>query len=160
MPSCAESPPGSFAASARTTPCNPLRWFTRSTRLIDQREVDWQGRAHFLGVAARVMRRVLVDHARRHNALKRGDGAPCVSIDEATEIASTEGTPILLLDLALARLEKADPELARIVELRAFGGLTIEEAALVLDISPATAKRDWRTARAWLNRELTADPRS
>lgn len=129
-------------------------------RLIDQREVDWQGRAHFLGVAARVMRRVLVDHARRHGAQKRGDGAPCVSIDEATEVASPEGTPILLLDLALARLEKADPDLAKIVELRAFGGLTIEEAAHVLDVSPTTAKRDWRTARAWLNRELAADTRS
>jgi len=122
-------------------------------RLVDQRQVDWQGRAHFFGVAARVMRRILVDHARRHRARKRGAGARCVSIDEAKEVATSE-MPILALDHALDRLQGVDPELARLVELRAFGGLTIEEAAHVLEVSPSTAKRDWRTARAWLNREL------
>lgn len=124
-------------------------------RLVDQREVDWQNRAHFLGVAARVMRRILVDHARRHGARKRGDGVQRVSIDDAAELAAAQDMPVLALDLALARLETIDPELAKIVELRAFGGLTIEESAHVLKVSPSTAKRDWRTAKAWLNRELS-----
>ena len=123
-------------------------------RLVGQREVDWQNRAHFFGVAAQVMRRILVDHARRHDASKRGDGVRCVSIDEAKDVAAADEMPILALDQALGRLEKVDAELAKIVELRAFGGLTIDEAAHVLSVSPSTAKRDWRTAKAWLNREL------
>ena len=127
-------------------------------RLVDQRKVDWRDRAHFLGVAARVMRRILVDHARRHGARKRGDGVRCVSIDEAREVASNE-MPILPLDRALSRLEKIDPDLAKVVELRAFGGLTIEQAAQVLNVSPSTAKRDWRTAKAWLTRELGSEVR-
>ena len=128
-------------------------------RLVDQRQVDWQNRAHFLGVAARVMRRILVDHARRHRATKRGEGVRCVSIDEAKDVAEPNEMPVLALDHALDRLETVDAELARIVELRAFGGLTIEEAAHVLNVSPSTAKRDWRTAKAWLNRELGAEGR-
>jgi RNA polymerase sigma factor (TIGR02999 family) len=123
-------------------------------RIVDQRQVDWHNRAHFFGVAANVMRRILVDHARRRKAGKRGDGAPCLSIDDAQEVPASNGMPILALDHALARLQKLDPELARVVELRAFGGLTIEEAAQVLEVSPSTAKRDWRTAKAWLIREL------
>ena len=123
-------------------------------RIVDQRQVDWQNRAHFFGVAAQVMRRILVDHARRRKAGKRGEGAPCVSIDDAQEIPASNAMPILSLDHALDRLQKIDPELARVVELRAFGGLTIEEAAYVLEVSPSTAKRDWRTAKAWLSREL------
>jgi len=126
-------------------------------RLVDQRQVDWQDRAHFLGVAAQTMRRILVDHARRHDARKRGDGVQCVSIDDAREIAASQEMPLLALDHALDRLSALDPELARIVELRAFGGLTIEEAAHVLKVSPSTAKREWRTAKAWLNRELGGD---
>jgi RNA polymerase sigma factor (TIGR02999 family) len=123
-------------------------------RMVDQRRVDWQNRAHFFGVAAQVMRRILVDHARRHHAGKRGAGVRCVSVDDAKEVAASNEMPILALDDALDRLQKVDPELARIVELRAFGGLTIEEAAQVLKVSPSTAKRDWRTAKAWLAREL------
>lgn len=123
-------------------------------RIIDQRRVDWQNRAHFFGVAAQVMRRILVDHARRHRAGKRGEGVRCVSIDDAQEVPSSSEIPILALDHALDRLENFDPELAKIVELRAFGGLTIEEAAHVLEVSPSTVKRDWRTAKAWLAREL------
>ena len=122
-------------------------------RLVDQRRVDWQGRAHFLGVAAQTMRRILVDHARRRDAGKRGDGVQCVSIDEA-RLAAPGEIPLLALDDALSRLESVDPNLARIIELRAFGGLTIEDAAHVLKVSPSTVKRDWRTAKAWLNREL------
>jgi RNA polymerase sigma factor (TIGR02999 family) len=129
-------------------------------RLIDQREVDLHSRAHFFGVAAGVMRRILVDSARRRSARKRGDGVRCVSIDEAHDVAASSEVPILELDDALGRLEKVDPDLARIVELRAFGGLTIDEAAHVLKVSPSTAKREWRTARAWLNRELGFDARA
>ena len=123
-------------------------------RLVDQRQVDWQNRAHFFGVAANVMRRILVDHARRRSASKRGEGVSSVPIDEARDVAASDWMPVLALDQALDRLEKVDAELAKIVELRAFGGLTIEEAAQVLSVSPSTAKRDWRTAKAWLNREF------
>jgi RNA polymerase sigma factor (TIGR02999 family) len=126
-------------------------------RLVDQRQGDWQNRAHFFGVAAHVMRRLLVDHARRHRAGKRGEGVRCVSIDDAKEVAASNEIPILALGDALDRLEKIDTELAKIVELRAFGGLTIEEAAHVLKVSPSTAKRDWRTAKAWLTRELGSE---
>jgi RNA polymerase sigma factor (TIGR02999 family) len=128
-------------------------------RLVGQRQVDWDNRAHFFGVAAQVMRRILVDNARRRAANKRGEGVRCVSIDEAKGVAAANEIPILALDQALHGLEKMDSELARIVELRAFGGLTIEEAAHVLSVSPSTVKREWRTAKAWLNRELGAGVR-
>ena len=128
-------------------------------RLVDQRQAEWQNRAHFFGVAAQVMRRILVDHARRHSASKRGEGVRCVSIDEAKELAASNEIPILALHHALDRLEEVDSDLAKIVELRAFGGLTIEEAAHVLNVSPSTAKRDWRTAKAWLTRELGSEVR-
>jgi RNA polymerase sigma factor (TIGR02999 family) len=128
-------------------------------KLVDQRGVDWHNRAHFFGVAAKVMRRILVDHARRHDAKRRGDGVPRLSIEGANEPAAPDGISVLALDLALDRLASLDQELARIVELRAFGGLTIEEAACVLEVSPSTAKRGWRTAKAWLTRELGLDVR-
>jgi RNA polymerase sigma factor (TIGR02999 family) len=123
-------------------------------RLVDQRQVDWQNRAHFFGVAAQIMRRILVDHARRHTAGKRGEGVPSVSIEDVQDVPASNEMSILALDHALDRLAAIDSDLARIVELRAFGGLSIEEAAHVLKVSPSTAKRDWRTAKAWLNREL------
>lgn len=123
-------------------------------RLVEQRSVNFESRAHFFGVAAQVMRRVLVDHARRQAATKRGNGAQRVPLDAAAETAAVNQIPVLRLDHALGRLEKIDPDLARIVELRAFGGLTIDEAAHVLNVSPTTAKRDWRTAKAWLTNEL------
>jgi RNA polymerase sigma factor (TIGR02999 family) len=123
-------------------------------RLVEQRNVDWRSRAHFYGVAAQVMRRILVDHARRHGAAKRGDDAQRVPLEEVDEAATATEIPVLALDLALGRLERIDPSLAQIVQLRAFGGLTIAEAAHVLNVSPSTAKRDWRTAKAWLIREL------
>ncbi len=129
-------------------------------RLVDQRQVDWRSRAHFFGVAAQVMRRILVDNARRHNANKRGGGVQCVSIDEAADMAVTDDViSVLALDDALGRLETVDRGLAQIVELRAFGGLTVEEAAHVLKVSASTAKREWRTAKAWLSRELGAGKR-
>lgn len=127
-------------------------------KLVGQRHVDWQSRAHFFGVAAQIMRRILVDHARRHTAGKRGDGARPVSIDDAERVLASTAIPVLAFDYALDRLQMIDADLARIVELRAFGGLTIEEAAHVLDVSPSTAKREWRTAKAWLSRELGLEP--
>ena len=126
-------------------------------RLVDQRQVDWKHRAHFFGVAAQIMRRILVDHARRHAAGKRGDGVRCVSIDDAREFPAAGEIPILALDRALDRLAAIDAGLARVVELRAFGGLSVEEAAHILEISPSTVKRGWRTAKAWLNREIAQD---
>jgi RNA polymerase sigma factor (TIGR02999 family) len=129
-------------------------------RLIAQRQVDWRDRAHFYGVAAQVMRRILVDHARRHRAGKRGDGLPTVSIDQAVAASAPNAIPVLAFDHALDRLAELDQVLSRIVELRAFGGLTIEEAACVLNVSPTTAKREWRTAKAWLTRELGLGIRS
>jgi RNA polymerase sigma factor (TIGR02999 family) len=129
-------------------------------RLVDQRQVNWQGRAQFLSAAAHVMRRILVDHARRHAAIKRGDGVDSISIDEVTEAAAPREVPILALDHALDRLEAVDASLMKVVELRLFGGLTIEETAQVLDVSPSTAKRELRMAKAWLKRELGPDVRS
>ncbi len=126
-------------------------------RLVEQRNVDWQNRAHFFGVAAQVMRRILVDHARRHAARKRGDNPQRVPLEDIVDSSTTTEMPILVLDLALSKLERLDPALVRIVELRAFGGLTIEEAAHVLNVSASTVKRDWRTAKAWLTRELGDD---
>jgi RNA polymerase sigma factor (TIGR02999 family) len=126
-------------------------------RLVDQRQAGWHDRAHFFGVSAAMMRRILVDHARRRAAIKRGDGVRFVSIDVAQDVPSNE-IPILALDRALDGLQALDADLAKIVELRAFGGLTIEEAAHVLRVSVSTANRHWRTAKAWLNRELACDP--
>ena len=129
-------------------------------RLVDQRKADWRGRAHFFGVAAQVMRRILVDHARRRLAGKRGEGVHPVSIDQAVDTPGVNEIPILDLNDALDRLARLDAGLAQIVELRAFGGLTIDEAAHVLNVSPSTAKREWRTAKAWLTRELGAEERA
>jgi RNA polymerase sigma factor (TIGR02999 family) len=123
-------------------------------KLIDQRQVDWLNRAHFYGVASRVMRRLLVDHARRHNARKRGNGFEWVAIDEGLKVPAPERIPVLVMDDVLGRLEKLDRRLAHLVELRAFGGCTLEEAAEVLQVSKSTVKREWRTAKAWLSREL------
>lgn len=124
-------------------------------RLVNQRRVEWQNRAHFFGVSAQIMRRILVDHARRRHAGKRGDHAQHVTIDgAAVEAPARDEISVLELDRALERLQHVDAGLAQIVELRAFAGLTLEEAAIVMKVSPATAKREWRTAKAWLTREL------
>ena len=129
-------------------------------RLVNQRRVDWQNRAHFFGVSAQVMRRILVDHARRRNANKRGDDMQRVSIEAALNAPAPDEIPVLALDRALDMLQGLDRGLAQIVELRAFGGLTIEEAALVMKVSASTAKREWRTAKAWLTRELDGETRA
>jgi|SRR5579862_4502336 len=124
--------------------------------LIDQRQVDWRNRAHFLGVAAQVMRRVLLHHAESRNAAKREGYANRVSLDEALDCLEQQtAVDTLSLDAALEKLGAEDDRLARIVELRVFGGLTVEETAEVLSLSPATIQREWRVARLWLRRELS-----
>jgi RNA polymerase sigma factor (TIGR02999 family) len=128
-------------------------------RLVGQRQVDWRNRTHFFGVAAQVMRRVLVDHARRRHASKRGGEVERLSIDPAADTVAADETPILDLDRALQRLKEMDEALARIAELRVFGGLTVEEMAQLLNVSPSTVKRQWRVARAWLARELLPESR-
>jgi RNA polymerase sigma factor (TIGR02999 family) len=124
-------------------------------RLADHRNIDWQNRAHFFGVAAHAMRHVLVDHARSRDRLKRGGGALKVALDEAVDVADEEAAELVALDDALRSLAAFDERKARVVELRYFGGLTTEEAAEVLGESPATVERDWSAARAWLMRELS-----
>lgn len=126
-------------------------------RLVDQRSVNWQGRAHFFGIAAQSMRRILVDHARRRSAGKRSRDHQ-VTLDTAVAIAADSNTDeILAVHEALERLAEFDPRQAQLVELRYFAGFTIEEAADLLGISTATASRDWAVARAWLQRELAPD---
>ena len=125
-------------------------------RLVDQRETDWRSRAHFFGVAAKAMRSILVDHARAHRAAKRGAGATRLTLGQVGDVADRRAeVDVLDLDEALQRLGELDPEKVRLVELRYYVGLSIEEAAEVLEISPATVKRQWNTARAWLRRELS-----
>jgi RNA polymerase sigma factor (TIGR02999 family) len=123
-------------------------------KLVDQRAVKWQNRAHFFGIAAQAMRRILVDHARAHAANKRGGALRRVPLDDAMMIAGVADVDLLALDQALTRLAAMDPQQSRIVELRFFGGLTTEETAEVMHISPATIGREWRVAKAWLSAEL------
>jgi RNA polymerase sigma factor (TIGR02999 family) len=128
-------------------------------RLVDQELPQWQNRAHFFGVAAQLMRHILVDHARRRRAAKRGAGAPRLTLDPTIALAQEQEVNLVVLDDALNRLASLDPQQSRIVELRFFGGLSIAETAVALGISPATVKREWATARAWLQREMNKDPR-
>lgn len=129
-------------------------------KLIDQRNVQWQNRAHFFGIAAQMIRRLLVDHARTAKAAKRGGGVAALALDEALGVAEKRDMEIEALDDALEALAEVDPQQARIVELRFFTGLSIEETAEVLGISASTVKREWVVAKAWLFRQLsrTAGP--
>jgi RNA polymerase sigma factor (TIGR02999 family) len=140
-------------------------------RLINQKQVSWQGRAHFVGLASQLMRRILVDHARGRLSAKRGSGVKPVSLDqtgfalasaedaglEALALAADPDIDLASIDSALRRLEALDPEQGRLVELRFFGGLSIDETAEVMGISTATVKREWALARAWLRRELATE---
>ena len=128
-------------------------------RLVGQTRIDWLNRAQFFGTAAELMRRILVDHARERGSAKRGGAAMRVELDEALGAAEARDVDVLALDIALDRLERLDARQCRLVVLRFFGGLTIDEAAAVLDVSPATAKREWLTAKMWLRRELAAADR-
>jgi len=125
-------------------------------RLVDQRDVRWQNRAHFLGVAAQLMRRVLIDRARSRARAKRGGGTVRVSVSEAVAVAQ-QASDMLALDRALTGLSEMDPRKGRIVEMKFFGGLTTEEVAVVLDVTPRTIEREWRAAKAWLHRAVGDD---
>jgi len=125
-------------------------------RLVNQEGAEWQGRAHFFGVAGKAMRSILVDHARARGAAKRGAGAQRLSLGAVDAAAGPDvAVDVVALDEALSRLAALDPEQSRLVELRYFAGLGIEETAEVLGVSPATVKRQWRVTRAWLKRELS-----
>jgi RNA polymerase sigma-70 factor, ECF subfamily len=123
-------------------------------KLIEQRSVNWQSRAHFFGVCAQLMRRILIDHARGHTRDKRGGEQKKVTLDEAFVFSEEHADELLAVDDSLNRLAKIDPRQARVVELRFFGGLNVEEAAEVLGVSPKTIKRDWSVAKAWLYADL------
>lgn len=127
-------------------------------RLVDYKRMQWEDRAHFFAVSAQLMRRILVEHARRHN-LKRGGGVPHVSLEEAAEVGGYRSRDLAALDDALNELGRLDGRKVRVVEMRFFGGLSSEEAAEVLRVSPETVKRDWKLAKAWLLRELTGESR-
>jgi RNA polymerase sigma factor (TIGR02999 family) len=124
-------------------------------RLVDQKKVSWQNRAHFFGIAAQLMRRILVDHARAKHRAKRGGGDLRVTLDEATALMKTRAIDLVALDEALDRLAQIDEQQSKVVELRFFSGLNVEETAEALGISPATVKRDWSVAKAWLYREIS-----
>ena len=124
-------------------------------KLIDQRDVRWQNRGHFFAIAAQSMRRILVDHARTRRSAKRGGSASPVSLDEALVISNERSAQVVALDEALTELATVDERKSQIVELRFFGGLSIEETAEVLAVSPGTVMRDWTLAKAWLRREMT-----
>lgn len=128
-------------------------------RLVEYKRMQWKDRAHFFAVSSQAMRRILVEHARRHN-LKRGGNVQHVGLEEAATLGGGEDIDLVALDRALNGLARMDPRKAQIIEMRFFGGLSVEEAAEVLRISPITVKRDWRAARAWLYHELTGGTKS
>ena len=123
-------------------------------RLIDQRNTHWQNRAHFFGISAQLIRRILVDHARARKAGKRGGNAAKIQIDDSVAAHESQGLDLVVLDDCLKTLSGIDPQQARVIELRYFAGLTVEETAEVMHVSPTTVKREWRLARAWLHREI------
>ena len=125
-------------------------------RLVDQKNVRWQNRAHFYGIAAQMMRRILVDHVRKRRYQKRGGGGQRVSFDEAMIVSDERAGEVVALDDALKSLAEVDPRKSQLVELRFFGGLSIEETAEVLNVSPGTVMRDWTLAKAWLRRAVTS----
>jgi len=125
-------------------------------KLVDQREVSWQNRAHFFGVAAQLMRRILMDYAKSRQRIKRGGDVHKTSLDEALVVAEDRASDLVRIDEALTRLEALDARQAKVVELRFFGGLTVEETAEAIGVSAPTVKREWAMAKAWLHRELAA----
>ncbi len=129
-------------------------------KLLDQSRVDWQGRTHFFAVGAQAMRRILVDHARQHRAAKRGGGRQLIALDEKLLPGARRNEDLLAVDDAMAKLAQLDPQQARMVELRFFGGLTMAEVAEVLGMSKRSVEREWTMVRAWLRRELGDDETS
>ncbi len=126
-------------------------------RLLGTQRIDWQNRAHFFGVTAQVMRRILIDHARRRRYAKHGGEARQVSLENAAVMSRQRATELILLDEALTELARIDPRKSRVVELRYFGGLSLDETAEVLQISLMTVRREWRSAKAWLYKEVNRD---
>src|SRR2546423_2502412 len=126
-------------------------------RLVKRKSVRWQNRAHFFAVAAQVMRHILIDHAREHHYAKRGGDARKISLDQVTLMSPERAKELIALDEALEALARIDPRKSRIVELRYFGGMTIEEVAEVLKIAPVTVQREWRAAKAWLYKAVTSE---
>ena len=126
-------------------------------RLVDQKNVQWQNRAHFFAIAAQMMRRILVDYARSRNYAKRGGGARAISLDEGLIVSDARNEEVVNVHEALERLTEFDSRKGQIVELRFFGGLSIEETAEVLSVSPGTVMRDWTLAKAWLRREMSPE---
>ena len=126
-------------------------------RLVDQRKVQWQNRAHFFALSAQLMRRILLDHARRRHKAKRGGDAVRVSLDESAIVTGERDAQLIALDDALRRLEEVDERKSKVVELRFFGGLNIDETAEAMRISPATVRREWSMAKAWLYREISGE---
>jgi RNA polymerase sigma factor (TIGR02999 family) len=126
-------------------------------RLVDQKEVHWQSRAHFFGVAAQMMRRVLIDHAKSHRRAKRGGGLLKLDLDQAAGLSEEQAGEVIALDDALEELARIDPRKGKTIELRYFGGLSVEETAEVLGVSPNTVMRDWAMAKAWLYNEIKGE---
>jgi RNA polymerase sigma factor (TIGR02999 family) len=129
-------------------------------KLIDQKNVHWKNRAHFFALSAQLMRRILVDHARNRQYAKRGGGAQRITFDEALVVSSERGADLVFLDDALSKLTSIDPRKGKVVELRFFGGLSVEETAEALQISAVTVMREWSMAKAWLYNSLRNDPTS
>jgi RNA polymerase sigma factor (TIGR02999 family) len=127
-------------------------------KLVDQKNVRWQNRAHFFGIAAQLMRRILVDHARSRETAKRGGGVQAISFDDALYVSDERSAEVVAVHEALEQLSQFDSRKGQVVELRFFGGLSIDETAQVLGVSPGTVMRDWTLAKAWLHREITAAP--
>lgn len=154
---------GLHRAAKRCMEAEPRRHSLQTTalinelylRLADLQKIDWKSRAHFFALCARQMRRILIDLARARQAHKRGSGAYLLSLDEAPEVSSNSQSNLLAVDQALKALAKVDERKSQVVELRFFGGLSVEETAEVLSVSPETVARDWRMAKAWLLREMT-----
>jgi RNA polymerase sigma factor (TIGR02999 family) len=129
-------------------------------RLVDHRGMRWQNRAHFYAVAAQAMRRILIDHARSRKYLKRGGDVKMIQLEEAATVVQKQAADLIALDDALSELAAIDPRKSKIVEMRYFGGMSVEETAEALDVSPVTVMRDWSTAKAWLLRALSPDERA
>jgi RNA polymerase sigma factor (TIGR02999 family) len=157
MPNCVISPDTTLGREPGHTLQTSALINEAYIRLVDQQNVPWQNRAHFLAVSAQVMRHILIDHARSHTAAKRGGGALKVPLDEAMALNDQRANELLALDDALKSLAAMDARKSQIIELRFFGGLSIEETAEAMKISRITVTREWRSAKAWLRREMNKD---
>lgn len=152
-PNCTALRTATCGANGKAIACRPQRWSMERMRLVDYKRMQWQDRAHFFAVSSQLMRRILVENARRHN-LKRGGGVQHISLDETAVVCPEKDADLVALDAAMNHLAEMDPRKVKVVEMRFFGGLSVEETAEVLKVSEVTVKRDWRAAKLWLYREL------